>query len=127
MIHDKLRASRRPERACWRPDDEGRMSRADARMSSPVPLQTDVQRAIEVKGRGLRRVLRWLAFLALLAAAGFGVKRVLEARAKAAEIQWVTEPVRLADLRVTVSATGKLQGLNTVEVGAEVTGKVLRV
>ena len=30
-------------------------------------------------------------------------------------------------MRVTVSATGKLQGLNTVEVGAEVTGRLLQV
>jgi HlyD family secretion protein len=82
---------------------------------------------LEIKGRGWRRVLRWLLGLALLGAAAFGVKRALDARAKAAETHWVTERVRLADVRVTVSATGKLQGLNTVEVGAEVTGKVLRV
>ncbi len=37
------------------------------------------------------------------------------------------EKAEQRDVRVTVSATGKLQGLNTVEVGAEVTGRVLRL
>jgi HlyD family secretion protein len=96
-------------------------------MSARAPLQTDIQRALQVKGRGLRRALRWGLAAVLLAAAAFGAKRFFEARAKAAETHWITEPVRVADVRVTVSATGKLQGLNTVEVGAEVTGKVLRV
>jgi HlyD family secretion protein len=31
------------------------------------------------------------------------------------------------DLRVTVTATGTLEAVTTVEVGAEVTGKLLRV
>jgi HlyD family secretion protein len=96
-------------------------------MSARAPLQTDIQRALEVKGRGLRRALRWGLAVVLLGGAAFGTKRFFDARAKAAETHWVTEPVRVADVRVTVSATGKLQGLNTVEVGAEVTGKVLRV
>jgi HlyD family secretion protein len=71
--------------------------------------------------------VRWALALLLLAGVAFGAKRFFDARAKAAETRFITEPVRAADVRVTVSATGKLQGLNTVEVGAEVTGKVLRV
>src|SRR5690349_14236958 len=96
-------------------------------MSTRAPLRTDIQRALEVKGRGLRRMVRWALALLLLAGAAFGAKRFFDARARAAETRFITEPVRAADVRVTVSATGKLQGLNTVEVGAEVTGKVLRV
>lgn len=96
-------------------------------MSARAPLQTDIQRALEVKGRGARRAARWALAACLLGGAAFGAKRFFDARAKAAETHFVTEPVRVADVRVTVSATGKLQGLNTVEVGAEVTGKVLRV
>lgn len=48
-------------------------------------------------------------------------------RQEAARPQFVTGQVRHADIRVTVSATGTLQGLNTVEVGSEVSGKLTQV
>ena len=64
--------------------------------------------------------------IALLAAASGGFT-VMRRRAGPSGPRYRTETVKRSDLRVTVSATGKLQGLNTVEVGAEVTGKVLFV
>lgn len=42
-------------------------------------------------------------------------------------VRFETAPVERADLEVTISATGKLKGWNTVEVGAEVSGKVIEV
>lgn len=89
--------------------------------------QSEIQRALTRRGRTVGKVIRWLLLGLLVIGAGFGVQRWRAARAKAAETRWLTEPVRVMDVRVVVSATGKLQGLNTVEVGAEVTGKVLRV
>jgi HlyD family secretion protein len=53
------------------------------------------------------------------------VWRTSSAGAKAIEYQ--TKPVERGDLRVTVTATGTLDALNSVEVGAEITGKVLEV
>jgi HlyD family secretion protein len=89
--------------------------------------QSEIQRVLTKRGRTAGKVMRWLLLGLLVVGAGFGVQRWRVARAKAAETHWLTEPVRIADVRVVVSATGKLHGLNTVEVGAEVTGKVLKV
>lgn len=74
-------------------------------------------------GRAVKYVVIALAIIALLFASVVGLRR----RAAAQAPHYLTETVRREDVHVTVSATGKLQGLNTVEVGAEVTGKVLRV
>lgn len=41
--------------------------------------------------------------------------------------RYETQAVRRGDLEVTISATGKVQGVNTVEVGAEVSGRVVAV
>lgn len=86
----------------------------------------EVKRTLGV-GRSRGRVKKW-AFLGVAALVLGGVGFVaVRGRANAKAPKYVTEPVRKTDVRVTVSATGKLQGLNTVEVGAEVTGKVLKV
>jgi multidrug efflux pump subunit AcrA (membrane-fusion protein) len=103
-----------------------RFNAADHRMTVAEP-QSEIQRVLTKRGRTAGKVTRWLLLGLLVVGAGFGVQRWRAARAKAAETHWLTEPVRIADVRVVVSATGKLHGLNTVEVGAEVTGKVLRV
>lgn len=67
----------------------------------------------------------WLGAALVLAAAGFGVQRCQEKRALEQMPRYLTEPVEKRSLQVTLSATGTLQGLNTVEVGSEVTGKVI--
>ncbi|MCC6900479.1 MAG: efflux RND transporter periplasmic adaptor subunit [Polyangiaceae bacterium] len=79
------------------------------------------------KNRTLRRWLaRALALLALATLiAGFFLWR---ARAgKATTESYVTSPVEHGDLRETVTATGTLSPLDSVQVGAEVTGRVLKV
>src|SRR5690348_7132090 len=53
--------------------------------------------------------------------------RVARSKAAAAAPQFQSAEVTRSDLRVTVTATGTVQGLNTVEVGAEVSGRVTKV
>ena len=49
-------------------------------------------------------------------------------RSSSAKVEsYVTAPVEQGDLRETVTATGTLSPLDAVEVGAEVTGRVLKV
>lgn len=42
-------------------------------------------------------------------------------------VRFETREVERGDLQVTITATGKVQGVNTVEIGAEVSGRVLEV
>jgi len=79
------------------------------------------------KNRALRRWLgRALALMALAAvAAAFFVWRARVS--KPATESYVSSPVEHGDLRETVTATGTLSPLDAVQVGAEVTGRVLKV
>ena len=74
-----------------------------------------------------RRLIKWAFTIAFLAALGFGGSLVLRKRATENATQYRTERVERKDLRVTVSATGTLQTLKSVDVGAEVTGRILRI
>lgn len=71
-----------------------------------------------------RRYLMWggLAVLALLIA--FGVARCFGGSAKTG---YATEAVEKGDLKVTVSATGKLAPTNQVTVGSQLSGQVVKV
>src|SRR5690349_20126127 len=77
--------------------------------------------------RGVRRFLVRAIGLALLAACAAGVWtwRVRASQDKAE--RYVTAPVEKTDLRETVIATGTLSPLDSAQVGAEVTGRVLKV
>ncbi len=87
----------------------------------------DVRRKIGIDGRGRRRVLRVVVGAVVVVALALGARAYWQQRAEKLAPRYRTEAVARTDLQVTVSATGQLQGINTVEVGAEVTGKVLRV
>ncbi len=73
------------------------------------------------------RVRRWIwRIVALLVVAG-GVSGVLIWRKSAQKKdvpQYTTEEVKRGDLSATVTATGTLSGVDTVEVGAQVTGTI---
>jgi HlyD family secretion protein len=75
----------------------------------------------------LRRWLWWLGVLGLLVAVGLGVRHLLLQRELAARPRYEQGKVTRGDIQVSVSATGTLNGRSTVEVGAEVTGRVIEV
>src|SRR6188472_3102642 len=80
-------------------------------------------------GQGQKRMrwLVWLLSLGALAGALLLGKSYLDKRAAARLPAYVSEPVKKGDIEVVVTATGTLLGLNTVEVGAEVSGRVASV
>jgi HlyD family secretion protein len=77
-----------------------------------------------------KRATRWLVralLLALVAATGAGIWYFRQRAEREKQPSYVTAPVERGDLRETVTATGTLSPLDSVEVGAEVTGRVIQV
>lgn len=74
---------------------------------------------------------RWLIraswILGILIALLAAVPLVLPPPGARSPRQFVTEPARLRDLSVTATATGALEGLNTVTVGSEVSGLIVQL
>jgi HlyD family secretion protein len=75
--------------------------------------------------RVLRRVLPWLAGLVLLAGAGWWWSRTVAPAATT--LLFRTAQVRRGDVTQTVSATGPLSAVATVEVGSQVSGNIARL
>jgi HlyD family secretion protein len=70
-------------------------------------------------------IVRWLLALLILATLGFFGYRYLQSQAETeAAPQYQTEALTQGNLRVTVSATGKLAPVNEVEVGSELSGTI---
>jgi HlyD family secretion protein len=88
----------------------------------------DVRKVIGATARPWWKRAVWivLAVLAALAVAMLVVRARRGAAASAVPAYELAE-ARKSEVRVTVTATGTLQAVTTVEVGAEVTGKVLSV
>jgi HlyD family secretion protein len=81
-------------------------------------------------GTGARTSRRWLWLIVTVlavVAVGFGIRHLLAERALAMRPRYEQGKVVRADIQVAVSATGTLNGRSTVEVGAEVTGRVNEV
>ena len=75
--------------------------------------------------RGRFKVLRWLVALAGFAGLAAGGWVYFHSRAAIqATPQFQTEPLSRGNLRVTVSATGKLAPVNQVDVGSELSGTI---
>lgn len=97
---------------------------------SDAPADPEVLRTLGVdKGRrgGARRWAFLLGALVLLGLGAYGVTYWLELRAIAARPRYETGRVVRGDIQVVISATGTLKGRSTVEVGAEVSGRVTEV
>ena len=99
--------------------------------SSTLQPPIDEQRADSLRGHvGLRRghrLRRWLwrlGVLLLLAAAAAAVFFWRSRSPGDVGPSYETQAVRRGDLAATVSATGTLAGLDTVEVGAEISGTI---
>lgn len=97
-------------------------------MASRVQGDAEVVKQLGVgRSRGKRRWFVRLGILALLLGivAGVFVWRARSAREN--QPRYVTEPVAVGDLNETVTATGTLNPLDSVEVGSEVSGRVMKV
>lgn len=76
----------------------------------------------------MKTVLKILVGLAALGGAGYGVLRALDARmTEAAAVRYRTAPVVRADIARTVEATGTVQPIKEVEVGAQVNGRIVKL
>jgi HlyD family secretion protein len=87
----------------------------------------DVKRTIgATKPSILRRIVAIVLGAALIAGVAVAVKN-WRARVAARGPTFVTDSAKHADVQVTVTATGTLEAVTTVEVGSEVTGRVLKL
>lgn len=77
-------------------------------------------------GKKPRRVWRWILLALLLAVVG-GVAVLVLKGSKAEAARFVDAPAARGDVQVTVTATGTIEGLRSVEVGAEVSGRVTKL
>jgi HlyD family secretion protein len=96
----------------------------------PAGADPEVMKTLGLGEHGRSRGRRWLwavGVLVLLLGAGFAVQRFLQQRALAARPRYEQGKVTRSDIQVSVSATGTLKGRSTVEVGAEVSGRVTEV
>ncbi len=92
-----------------------------------IETTEDVRRTIGAAPRSrARRLIGPLVLLAIVVAVVFGVRR-WRARVASQGPTYEMAEVRRGDVQVTVTATGTLQAITTVDVGAEVTGKLLTV
>ncbi|MDG4554424.1 MAG: efflux RND transporter periplasmic adaptor subunit [Candidatus Competibacter sp.] len=96
-------------------------------MNSSMRHDSDLAKIIDSgspKSR-LGSLIRWLLAASVLAALGVGGVAFLRSRAETqATPRYQTETVSRGNLRVTVSATGKLAPVNEVEVGSELSGTI---
>jgi HlyD family secretion protein len=77
--------------------------------------------------RRTRKLVFWLLSALVLAALGYAGFHFYRKRALQQRPQYQSEKASRRDVQVIVSATGTLKGQNTVEVGAEVSGRVAQV
>lgn len=84
--------------------------------------------AILAQGAPRRRRGRWFVFLlVLMAAFGGGGWYWYASASTATKISYITDPVALGDLTVTVTATGTVQPTTQVDVSSELSGTLKKV
>lgn len=93
--------------------------------NSPSTNDLDLAKIISSETTQRRSgLLRWLITLIALALAVSGFLYFRSSAAPQALPQYQTEPLNRGNLRVTVSATGKLEPINQVDVGSELSGVI---
>jgi HlyD family secretion protein len=71
------------------------------------------------------RTIRWLVILAVIGGAcAFGYKQYA-ARADSERPNYITNPIRKADLVAFISATGTIEPEDLIDVGAQVAGRIV--
>ncbi|MCX5769229.1 MAG: efflux RND transporter periplasmic adaptor subunit [Candidatus Hydrogenedentes bacterium] len=95
--------------------------------NSSKDLRKDVAMTLGVDATRsrLRRVIKWFIWLVVILAVVAGAYGFT--REKSSNVRYETQPVTRGDLLVTVSATGTLAPVNTVDVGIEVSGTIKTV
>lgn len=73
---------------------------------------------------GRKRIVVALVVLAILGGAGFAVYRLKFSKRAADGVGYETAEVTCGDLKSTITSTGTVEALNTVEVGAEISGRI---
>lgn len=105
------------------------MTQETAANHGAVPPNPDSVMRTVAKARSspLRRWLTRLGILLALGGAGAGVWAYRQSQAVPEGPAFATKPAKLGDLEATVTATGNLRGIDTVQIGAETTGRVKSV
>jgi len=94
----------------------------------PAPPSSAIRKNLELTRSKRTRWIWRIVILAVVAGAVTAGIIVWRKRAAAEGApRYLTEETRRGDLRVTVSATGNLQGRDTVEIGAEISGRIKTV
>jgi HlyD family secretion protein len=73
-----------------------------------------------------KKAIGWIVALALVASIAFGAFRWQKAHA-APEIAWKTAPVEKRNIAAKVTASGTLQATVTVQIGAQVSGRIQKL
>ena len=74
------------------------------------------------------KIVKWVVVLAILGAGGWwGWKTLSAKKVEAQTVRYRTVPVVRSDIVRTVDATGKIQPIKEVEVGAQVNGKIVKL
>ena len=73
-----------------------------------------------------KKVIVWIVALVVLAGAGFGAWRYQKAHA-APDVVWKTVPAEKKKIMAKVTASGTLQATVTVQVGAQVSGRIQKL
>lgn len=95
---------------------------------NPLLPDPEVAQTLRLNPTPLRRVRQHLAILGLLGLLGLASALLYWQSHVRSRIQrFETTPAKRGDLNVVVTATGTLQPINTVEVGAEISGRLERV
>lgn len=81
----------------------------------------------ETKSRRRRARLYQAAGLVVLLGVIFAVVVWRSKSTRAKDVRYLTGPAQVGDLKETVTATGTLKGLDSVDVGAQISGKLLKI
>ncbi len=106
----------------------------DLPLSAPPVVATDSRKKQSLSAliererrRKHRRKLLLVAFLALIPVAGVAIWQVARPKPVPLAARFRTGPVSLGDIVREVSATGHLEAITTVQVGAEISGRIASV
>ena len=81
----------------------------------------------ETKSRRRRARIYRIVGLLLVVALGVGLFLWRSKSSKAKGVRYLTAVVQVGDLKETVTATGTLKGLDSVDVGAQISGKITKI